>query len=190
MSERPQPTVLNKQMRVELPPGLLRSLEKPARYTGGEYNAVIKDPTAEALLRFCFCFPDTYEIGMSNLALHILYGLLNAREDVWCERAFAPWVDLEAELRQRGWPLFALESKDGLAAFDVLGFTLPFELSITNVLNMLDLSGVPLLSGERTDQDPWIIGGGPIVYNSEPFADLAAQPAHGHMAGDRGDLGC
>ena len=163
---------------VELSPGLLRGVEKPGRYTGGEYNSVLKDgdgfgsSAAERLLRFCFCFPDTYEVGMSNLALHIIYGLLNARDDVWCERSFAPWVDMEEELRSRGLPLFALESRQGLAAFDVLGFTLPFELSFTNVLNMLDLAAVPLLSEERNDEDPLVIGGGPVVYNSEPIADF------------------
>lgn len=161
---------------IKLTPGLLRNVEKPGRYTGGEFNAIYKDPnramTSERLLRFSFCYPDTYEIGMSNLALHIIYGLLNERDDVWCERAFAPWVDMEKELRERELPLFALESQQGLAAFDVLGFTLPFELSFPNVLNMLDLAAIPLLTEERGDKDPLIIGGGPVVYNSEPIADF------------------
>ena len=163
---------------VNLPRHLLASVEKPARYTGGEWNSVIKnvpDAAAQAarpFLRFAFCFPDTYEIGMSNLALRIIYHLLNQRDDVWCERAFAPWVDLAEKLRAEKLPLFALESRSPLSEFDLLGFTLQYELSFTSVLDMLDLGGVPLLSRERTLGDPFVLAGGPAVYNIEPMAEV------------------
>ena len=150
---------------------VLRRVEKPGRYTGGEYGQVIKDKNA-VKARFAFAFPDTYEIGMSNLGMRILYGVLNSREDIWCERVFAPWVDMEAEMRRYHIPLFAHESRDPLTAFDIVGFTLQYELCYTNVLNMLSLSGIPLLSSERDESYPIIIGGGPCAYNPEPVADF------------------
>ena len=148
---------------------LLPLVQKPGRYTGGEPGSVMKDPRG-ALLRYAFCFPDTYEIGMSNLAMKILYGLANAREDCWCERCFAPWVDMEALMREHNTPLWALESGDPLRDFDVLGFTLQYEMSYTNVLNMLDLAGIPLRAADRTGLAPLVIAGGPCACNPEPLA--------------------
>jgi radical SAM family uncharacterized protein len=148
---------------------LLARVQKPGRYTGGAPGCVRKDPGG-VLLRYAFCFPDTYEIGMSNLAMKILYGLANAREDCWCERCFAPWVDMEALMRGKGIPLWALESGDPLRGFDVLGFTLQYEMSYTNVLNMLDLAGIPLRSAERPGLAPLVIAGGPCACNPEPLA--------------------
>lgn len=154
---------------------LLRSVEKPGRYTGGEFGQVIKSKDGVAA-RVAFCFPDTYEIGMSNLGVRILYGALNAMDDVWCERVYAPWVDMEAEMRNRDIKLSALESGDELSCFDFVAFTLQYELSYSNVLNMLELSGLPLTSAERGDfklgTSPIIIGGGPCAYNAEPVADF------------------
>lgn len=163
---------------VKLPRHLLASVEKPARYTGGEWNSVIKnvpDAAAQAarpFLRFAFCFPDTYEIGMSNLALRIIYHLLNQRDDVWCERAFAPWVDMADQMRAEKIPLHTLESRTPLSEFDMLGFTLQYELSFTSVLDMLDLGGVKLLSKDRDLDAPFVLAGGPAVYNVEPMADV------------------
>lgn len=125
---------------------LLQSVQKPARYAGGELNSVMKDKSKVAL-RYAFCFPDTYEIGMSHLGMKILYGVANAREDTWCERVFAPADDMEALMRANGEPLFALESGDPIKDFDMIGFTMQYELSYTNILNMLDLAGVPLRAG-------------------------------------------
>ena len=154
---------------------LLRSVEKPGRYTGGEFGQVIKSKDGVAA-RVAFCFPDTYEIGMSNLGVRILYSALNAMDDVWCERVYAPWVDMEARMRERGIKLSALESGDELARFDFVAFTLQYELCYTNVLNMLELSGLPLTSAERGDftlgESPIILGGGPCAYNAEPVADF------------------
>ncbi len=150
---------------------LLRQVEKPARYTGGEYNSVYKD-AKEVDIRFAFAFPDLYEIAMSHLGLKILYYLLNERKDTWCERVFAPWTDMERLMRDRDVPLFALESRDSIIEFDFVGFTLQYEMSYSNIVNMLDLAGIPLLSGERTDGQPFIIGGGPCAYNPEPLADI------------------
>ena len=153
---------------------LLPRVQKPGRYTGGEPGSVMKNP-ADVALRMAFCFPDVYEIGMSHLGLKILYGLANAREDCWCERAFAPWVDMEAEMRRAGVPLCALESGDSLREFDLLAFTLQYELCYTNVLNMLDLAGLPLRSEQRDDSHPVIIAGGPCTCNPaplSPFIDL------------------
>ncbi|MDI9470314.1 MAG: TIGR03960 family B12-binding radical SAM protein [Bacillota bacterium] len=155
---------------------LLRAVEKPARYGGGEYNVVRKDSdrfAADGLLRFAFCFPDVYEIAQSNLALAILYELLNQRTDVWCERIFAPWIDMEAQLRDNGLPLVTIESGTPAARLDVLGFTLQHEMSYTTVLNMLDLAGIPLRAAARGEDDPLIIMGGPAVTNAEPLADFA-----------------
>ncbi len=150
---------------------LLDGVQKPARYTGGELNSVIKDKSGVGL-RYAFCFPDNYEIGMSHLGMKILYGLVNARPDAWCERVFAPWPDMEARMRANGVPLFALESGDPVADFDLIGFTLQYELSYTNVLNMLDLAGLPVRAAERTGLTPIVVGGGPCVCNPEPVADF------------------
>lgn len=148
---------------------ILPNVEKPARYTGGEYNQVIKDK-ADVGLRFALCFPDTYEIGMSNLGVRILYGLLNEMDGVWCERVFAPWGDMEAEMRRETIPLYALESGDAVSDFDILGFSLGYELSYTNVLNVMDLAGIPLRGDARRESDPLIIAGGTCAYNPEPLA--------------------
>ena len=150
---------------------LLLSVQKPGRYSGGEINRVIKDKT-KVDVRFAFCFPDTYEIGMSHLGMKILYSQFNSREDIWCERVFAPWVDFEEKMRENNIPLFALESRDSIKDFDFIGFTLQYELSYTNVLNMLDLAGVPLRSEERKDLSPLVVAGGPCVCNAEPLADF------------------
>jgi len=143
----------------------------PGRYTGGESGSVIKDKSL-IKLRWAFCFPDTYEIGMSNLGVKILQGVLNEMDDVWCERVFAPWIDMEDEMRKRGIPLFALESGDAVGEFDFVAFSLSYELSYSNVLNMLSLGGIPLLSEERGDDCPVIIAGGHCTYNPEPLADF------------------
>ena len=151
---------------------LLLSVQKPGRYTGGELNSVIKDKN-KVDVRFAFCFPDTYEIGMSHLGIKILYSLFNSREDIWCERVFAPWVDFEKVMRDNDIPLYALESHDPIKNFDFIGFTLQYELSYTNVLNMLDLAGVPLLSSQRDDwSTPVVVAGGPCACNPEPLADF------------------
>ncbi len=150
---------------------ILPLVQKPGRYTGGELNSVVKDKNAVDL-RYAFCFPDSYEIGMSHLGIKILYSAANARDDVWCERVFAPWHDMEKEMRERNIPLFALESGDPLSEFDLIGFTLQYELSYTNVLNMLDLAGIPIRAKDRTDLTPIIVGGGPCVCNPEPMADF------------------
>ncbi|MBP7401123.1 MAG: TIGR03960 family B12-binding radical SAM protein [Clostridia bacterium] len=155
---------------IDLPRRILRGVERPARYTGGEWNAVHKDPAASGRMRFAFCFPDIYDIGMSNLALHILYHVLNQRDDTWCERCFAPWIDMESRMREEGIPLFSIESRTPIRAFDVVGFTMQYELSFTNVLNMLDLAGIPLRSSDRVESDPLICCGGPAVFNIEPMA--------------------
>lgn len=148
---------------------ILLTVQKPGRYTGGELNSVVKNKD-DVAIRYAFCFPDTYEIGMSHLGMKILYSLANAREDTWCERVFAPWVDMEEKMRQQGIPLYALESGDAIADFDLIGFTLQYELSYTNVLNMLDLAGLPVKAQDRTALTPLVIGGGPCVCNSEPIA--------------------
>ena len=151
--------------------GLLNRVEKPARYAGGEYNSVYKNKE-DLGIRFAFAFPDVYEIAMSHLGLRILYYLLNEREDTWCERVFAPWTDMEALMKQKGIPLFALESRDPVSGFDFLGFTLQYEMGYSNVVNMLSLAGIPVLSSEREDGQPFVIGGGPCAYNAEPLADI------------------
>jgi len=146
-------------------------VQKPARYVGGEYNAVMKDK-AQVDLRFAFCFPDTYEIGMSNLGYRILYGALNEMPGVWCERAFAPWTDMEAEMRAAGLPLYALESGDPVGEFDIIGFSVGYEMAYTAMLNMLDLAGLPLRGEDRTALTPLVIAGGTAMYNAEPVADF------------------
>lgn len=150
---------------------ILPRVQKPARYVGGEYNAVMKDK-AQVDLRFAFCFPDTYEIGMSNLGYRILYGVLNEMPGVWCERAFAPWTDMEAEMRAAGLPLCALESGDPVGEFDVIGFSVGYEMAYTAMLNMLDLAGLSLRSEDRTALTPLVIAGGTAMYNAEPVADF------------------
>lgn len=150
---------------------ILKKVQKPSRYTGGELNAIIK-PLDQDLIRFAFCFPDTYEVGMSHLGLKILYGVLNEREDTFCERVFAPWDDMEQQMRQNGIKLFGLESEQAITNHDFLGFTLQYEMSYTNILNMLDLADVPLLSEDRKDGHPFVIAGGPCAYNPEPLADF------------------
>lgn len=150
---------------------ILPLVSKPGRYSGGEYNSVVKDAGGVSV-RFAFCFPDTYEVGMSHLGMKILYSMLNARDDVWCERVFAPWHDMEQKMREEGIPLFGLESRDSIAAFDFIGFTLQYELSYTNILNMLDLGGLPVLAADRTDLFPLVVCGGPCACNPEPLADF------------------
>jgi len=148
---------------------LLRLVERPARYAGGELGAVIKD-AAKVDVRFCMCFPDVYEVGMSHLGSKILYALINAREDAWCERAFAPWVDMDEAMRSHRVPLFSLESRTPLSAFDIVGFTLQYEMSYTNILNMLELSGIPLRAENRAEGMPIVACGGPCACNPEPLA--------------------
>lgn len=150
---------------------ILRSVQKPGRYVGGERGAVIKDKQ-NVDLRFAFCFPDTYEIGMSHLGMKILYYIINNEPDMWCERAFAPWFDMRAQMQQNNLPLYTLESRDPLTEFDVVGFTLQYEMSYTNILYMLDLAGIPLLAKDRSGEYPLIIGGGPCACNPEPVADF------------------
>ncbi len=150
---------------------ILNQVQKPGRYTGGEMNSIIKNKS-QVDIRFAFCFPDVYEIGMSHLGMKILYSALNAMDGVWCERVFAPWEDMEAKMREHNLPLYALESKDALHHFDFIGFTMQYELSYTNVLNMLDLGGVELLAQARKENDPIVVIGGPCAYNSEPLADF------------------
>ena len=153
---------------------LLKQVQKPARYTGGEFNSVVKDKS-KIKFRYAFCFPDNYEVGMSHLGMKILYSLVNAREDAWCERVFAPWDDMEKLMRENGVPLYALESGDDIKDFDMIGFTLQYELSYTNVLNMLDLAGLPVRSADRKSLTPLIVAGGPCACNPEPisaFIDL------------------
>lgn len=146
-------------------------VEKPARYIGNEVNAVMKNPE-EVEVRFAMCFPDVYEIGMSHLGIQILYDMLNSFEDVWCERVYSPWVDLDRIMREKHIPLFALESQDPITEFDFLGITIQYEMCYTNILQVLDLSGIPLLAKDRTGKDPIVIGGGPCTYNPEPIADF------------------
>ena len=146
-------------------------VQKPARYTGGEYNQIIKDK-AKVDLRMVLCFPDTYEIGMSNLGIKILYGGINEMDGVWCERAFAPWGDMEDEMRKENIPLWALESGDPLKDFDAIGFSIGYEMAYTNVLNMLDLAGLPLKSAERHELTPLVFAGGTSCVNPEPMADF------------------
>ena len=150
---------------------ILPRVQKPARYTGGEYNQIIKNKD-EVDVRFAFCFPDTYEIGMSNLGMRILYGVLNEMPNVWCERVFAPWGDMEEEMRKANLPLWALESGDPVNEFDIVGFSLGYEMAYTNVLNMLDLSQIPLHRWEREELAPLVIAGGTSCCNPEPISDF------------------
>ena len=150
---------------------ILRRVEKPARYIGMEQNSIIKD-LSKVKVKFAFSYPDVYDVGMSHLGLHILYNLINEEEEFACERVFAPWVDMEAEMRKEKLPLYTLENKEEVRNFDFLGFTLQYEMSYTNILNILDLSNIPLLSKDRNDFDPIIIAGGPCAYNPEPIAEF------------------
>ncbi|MBE5034973.1 TIGR03960 family B12-binding radical SAM protein [Gallibacter intestinalis] len=150
---------------------LLKRVEKPARYTGGEVNSVIKNP-AEADVRFAFAFPDTYEIGMSYMGLQILYNILNMQDYVYCERVFAPAMDMEKLMREENVPLFSIETKTPIKEFDILGFTLQYEMSYTNILNMLNLAGIPMMSADRDDSYPLLVAGGPCAFNPEPLTDF------------------
>lgn len=150
---------------------ILLKIEKPARYIGNEVNSVMKDKN-EVDIRFAMCFPDVYEIGMSHLGIQILYDMFNRREDVWCERVYSPWIDLDKIMREEQIPLFALESQDAVKEFDFLGITIQFEMCYTNILQVLELSQIPLHSTDRTEDHPIVIGGGPCTYNPEPLAEF------------------
>ena len=150
---------------------ILMSVEKPARYTGNEINMVKKDP-ASVDVRFCMCFPYVYEIGMSHLGIQILYDMFNQWEDTYCERVYSPWPDLDKIMREKHIPLFALESQQPIKEFDFLGITLQYEMCYTNILQVLDLSGIPLYTKDRTMEDPFVVCGGPCTYNPEPIADF------------------
>ena len=150
---------------------ILPRVQKPARYTGGEYNAVMKDK-AQVDTRVAFCFPDTYEIGMSNLGMRILYGVMNEMDGVWCERVFAPWGDMEEEMRKNNIPLFGLESGDPITNFDIVAFSVGYEMAFPAILNMLDLANIPLHASEREGLTPLVIAGGTAMYNAEPMADF------------------
>lgn len=148
---------------------ILLKIDKPARYIGGEVNSVIKEKK-QIDVRFAMCFPDVYEIGMSHLGIQILYGLLNSYEDVWCERVYSPWMDLDEVMRKEKIPLFALESQDPICDFDWLGITIQYEMCYTNILQILDLANIPMTASDRTWEHPIVIGGGPCTYNPEPIA--------------------
>ncbi|RHT55001.1 TIGR03960 family B12-binding radical SAM protein [Clostridium sp. AM29-11AC] len=150
---------------------ILLSIQQPARYIGGEVNSVVKDPK-KVDVRFAMCFPDVYEIGMSHLGIQILYDMFNRREDVYCERVYSPWLDLDRIMREKQIPLFAVESQDPLKEFDFLGITIQYEMCYTNILQVLELSQIPLHAADRTEEDPIVIGGGPCTYNPEPIAEF------------------
>lgn len=160
-----------KKRTLALPDEVLMRIEKPARYTGNEINMVKKDPSAVDI-RFCMCFPDVYEIGMSHLGIQILYDMFNRWDDTYCERVYSPWPDLDRIMREKNIPLFALESQQPVRRFDFLGITLQYEMCYTNILQILDLSGIPLYAKDRTPEDPFVICGGPCTYNPEPVADF------------------
>ena len=157
--------------KLALSDDILMKIEKPARYIGGEVNAVVKD-LQNVDIRFAMCFPDVYEIGMSHLGIQILYDMFNRRDDVWCERVYSPWVDLDKVMREEKIPLFALESQDPVRDFDFLGITIQYEMCYTNILQVLDLACIPLHAKDRTEEDPIVIGGGPCAYNPEPIAEF------------------
>ena len=150
---------------------ILLTVQQPARYIGGEVNCVMKNPSLVDI-RFAMCFPDVYEIGMSHLGMQILYDMFNRREDIYCERVYSPWTDLDKIMREKNIPLFALESQDPIREFDFLGITLQYEMSYTNILQVLDLGHIPLHAADRSEEDPIVIGGGPCAYNPEPLADF------------------
>lgn len=157
--------------KLALSDDILMKIEKPERYIGHEVNSVVKDKNAVSV-RFCMCFPDVYEIGMSHLGIQILYDMFNSWEDVWCERVYSPWLDLDAVMRREKIPLFALESQKPVKDFDFLGITIQYEMCYTNILQVLDLAQIPLLAAERGEDCPVVIGGGPCTYNPEPLADF------------------
>ena len=157
--------------KLALSDSILMKVEKPARYIGNELNSVKKDKN-QVDVRFAMAFPDVYEIGMSHLGIQILYDMFNKREDTWCERVYSPWPDLHKIMKEKNIPLFALESQEPVKNFDFLGITLQYEMCYTNILQLLDLSQIPLLAAERTNEDPIVIGGGPCTYNPEPIADF------------------
>lgn len=157
--------------KLALSDDILMKIEKPARYIGNEVNVVVKDKDS-IKVRFAMCFPDVYEIGMSHLGIQILYDMFNSMEDVWCERVYSPWLDLDKIMREEKIPLFALESQDPIKDFDFLGITIQYEMCYTNILQVLDLSQIPLLAKDRTEEHPIVIGGGPCTYNPEPIADF------------------
>lgn len=150
---------------------ILPTVQKPARYVGGEYNQIVKNKQ-DIEVRVAFCFPDTYEIGMSNLGMRILYGVMNQMDKVWCERVFAPWGDMEDAMRKHGLPLWALESHDPLAEFDLIAFTIGYEMSYSNLLNMLRLGKIPLHAKDRHGLHGLVFAGGVCAYNPEPLADF------------------
>lgn len=154
-----------------IPDEILLQVSKPARYIGGEINMVKKDKQ-NIDIRFAFCFPDVYEVGMSNVGLQILYYFINRREDTYCERVFAPWIDMEEVMRKENYPLFSLETLDPINLFDIVGFTLQYEMSYSNIINMLNLGNIPLFSKDRKEEHPIICAGGPCAYNPEPLADI------------------
>ena len=158
-------------MIINLEPEVLQAVEKPARYTGHELNAVHKEWDSVGC-HFALALPDVYAVGMSNLGLKILYEVLNRREDTACERVYAPWTDMEAIMRDRNIPLFGLESFHPIKEFDFLGFSLQYEMIYSNVLNMIDLAGLHIWSKDRAEDEPFVVGGGPCVYNTEPIADF------------------
>ena len=155
----------------ELKKRILPTVQKPARYTGGEFNEIKKDPK-DVRVRIAYCFPDTYEIGMSNVGMRILYGVMNQMDGIWCERVFAPWGDMEAAMRQHNLPLWALESQDSVKDFDMIAFTIGYEMCYSNILNMLDLAGIPLHCKDRHDLKNIVFAGGVCAYNPEPLADF------------------
>ncbi|WP_373264989.1 TIGR03960 family B12-binding radical SAM protein [Hungatella hathewayi] len=157
--------------KLALPDEILLNIQQPARYIGGEVNTVNKD-ASKVDIRFAMCFPDVYEIGMSHLGMQILYDMFNRREDIYCERVYSPWTDLDKIMREKKIPLFALESQDPVRDFDFFGITLQYEMSYTNILQVLDLAQIPLHAADRTESDPIVIGGGPCAYNPEPLADF------------------
>lgn len=157
--------------KLALSDDILMTVDKPARYIGNEVNSVMKDPESVDI-RFAMCFPDVYEIGMSHLGIQILYDMFNRREDVWCERVYSPWIDLDKIMREQNIPLFALESQDPIKDFDFLGITIQYEMCYTNILQILDLSGMALKACDREETDPIVIGGGPCTYNPEPLAEF------------------
>ena len=154
--------------KLALSDSVLMRVEKPERYIGGEWNSVIKDKN-NVDIRFAFAFPDVYEVGMSHLGIQVLYDMFNKMDGVWCERVYSPWVDLDKIMREENIPLFALESQESIKSFDFLGITLQYEMCYPNVLQMIELSGIPLHSEDRGEDDPIVVGGGPCSYNPEPI---------------------
>ncbi len=157
--------------KLALSDDILLQIEKPARYIGNEVNSVMKNKE-DVDIRFAFVFPDVYEIGMSHLGIQILYDMFNRRDDIWCERVYSPWIDLDKIMREQNIPLFALESQDAIKDFDFIGITIQYEMCYTNILQVLDLAQIPMLAKDRTEQHPIVIGGGPCTYNPEPLADF------------------